>query len=168
MALQDINFTQIIAGQAQINPGIAGWDAIINQFMADQHGRHGFGLLSRHINVNTIPVNLPGFVLITAPVGWRIFPLFIAAFGYPALNRTYEFLVQPSGEVWNPAAQMTNQDVARTLALIWPEAVVNVPPAAHAFIDGDATETFNIRINPSGATEPIDLFIYGFAWQTND
>lgn len=168
MALQDISFSQIIAGQAQINPGISGWDAIINQFMADQHGRHGFGLLARWINVTNIPITAPGLVLITAPTGWRIFPLFIAAFGDPALNRTYEFLVQPGGAVWNDTVDMSNLDDANELALIWPEAPVNNPPASHAFLDGDASETFNVRINPSGASEPISLFIYGFSWQSSD
>ena len=167
MALQEISFSQIIAGQAQINPGIAGWDAIINQFIADQHGRHGFGLLARFINIANIQGGAPGTVLITAPVGWRIFPMFIAAFSPSPLLGTYSFLVQPSGAVWNGNVAMTNLDDTNELALIWPEAVVNNPPASHAFIDGDAVETFNIR-QTSGSQETISLHIYGFSWQSSD
>lgn len=68
MPLENIALTDIIQA-TQITPGLGGWDAVINAFMANERGRQRYGLLSRvvgHGPGSPDPVNL-----IVVPSGWR-------------------------------------------------------------------------------------------------
>jgi len=97
MALENILFSDIISGVAPINPGIPGWDAIINQFFSDQHGRHGMGLLARIIDLGSISDIDPGHILINPGTGFRLMPLVVFIFGSPGSSFAYEFNVQTPG-----------------------------------------------------------------------
>jgi len=169
MALQNILFSDIISGQAPINPGIAGWDALINQFFSDQHGRHGFGLLARLIGVASIPTSPPGQILINPGTGFRLFPLVILIFGDPGAADSYEFSVQPTGGAdWHSSVSLTNLSVANRLLAVFPEGFSAGTPPERPFVDGDASETFNIRRLGGGGGDVLDFFIYGMAWQSAD
>lgn len=67
MPLENIALTDIIQA-TQITPGLGGWDAVINAFMANERGRQRYGLLSRIVGYQGTPnpVNL-----IVVPSGWR-------------------------------------------------------------------------------------------------
>lgn len=68
MPLENIALTDII-NATQITPGLGGWDAVINAFMANERGRQRYGLLSRVVGYGPggpNPVNL-----IVLPSGWR-------------------------------------------------------------------------------------------------
>jgi hypothetical protein len=168
MALENILFSDIISGVAPINPGIPGWDAIINQFFSDQHGRHGMGLLARIIGLEDISNTPPGIILINPGIGWRLVPLVILAFGSPGAADTYQFRVEGTGgELWG-VSNMTDLSVAVNLLMVFPQGFSSSPQTEIPFVDGDAGETFNILRTGAGPNDTLDLFIYGMAWQSAD
>ncbi len=66
MALESITLPEII-NAPQITPGLGGWDAVINSFMANNAGRQRYGMLSRIANYNGTPDPIN---LIVIPSGW--------------------------------------------------------------------------------------------------
>ena len=175
MALQNQLFSDIISGVAPVNPGIGGWDTLINQFMADRRGRHGMGLLGRYVNL--LPDNSgSGTIIVTVPAGWQAFALCVLvtrAAGLP--DGTYHFFVGSDLRAWNTApANFAGLDDIEDALLVWPNpgasAFIGATPADIPFINGDhdpQRNTFRVR-RIAGTSIALNFFVYGMAWQSSD
>ena len=176
MTLQNQLFTDIISGVAPVNPGIGGWDTLINQFMADRRGRHGMGLLGRILNLQA-DNDANGSILVTLPAGWQAFVLCVLVSRIsvnPGVSE-YEFKIGSLNREWNNDVDFTSLGSGnKEFLLVWPNPNQNAfvsPIAADVpFVKGDNApddSTFKVR-RASGTIVPLNYFVYGIAWQTSD
>lgn len=174
MALSTLLFSQIISNAAPLNPGIGGWDSILDQFMSDFRGRMGFHLLARLIGIDP-PQTTGGVTLIAVPTGWSCMPMFVMhkrTEGGANPNRGLEYHVVGDGgedQRWSIGGtiSLTQDEQAQ---LIFPDGgfggVVSSPIE---IVDGDdpLRNLFAAKAK-DGTSTSLDIMVYGMAWQNTD
>ncbi len=183
MPLQDQLFSAIVSGAAPINPGVGGWDILIDQLSSDIRGRHGFGLLARLIGLT--PTNGgDASILIAAPPGWNCMPFFVAmrrADGAGNPSSEYEFrtgtAATPLGSWYIRSGTIISLFTNKDFTLVFPSSagggIFATQPGQVPIVRGEIAlgrNAFTVQRNNAsgGSDEAIDFFVYGFAWQEDD
>lgn len=183
MALQNLNLATITSPIIP-NPGIAGWDAGLSQFMKERSGRMQFGLVTR-LDPFTPDNDSDGTVAITCPPGFQCIPMLVLAFlrgGTVASPQYYEFfrVSKTAANMWaglNAGGGANYISFAKlTLTeplVIWarPDSSLftDLAPEGIPMLDGDDNllNTLNIR-RQAGNSLSIGLHFYGCAWPKSD
>ena len=187
MPLDTLSLTDI-QGQNTVVPGVAGWDATINEFMANMlGGRMNIGLLTR---IPNLTLTTTGINLIIAPPGWIVMPTMVSVlsrlttsgWSNDRLNIDVRGQGFSAGAYWTQNANMTRLNDAtpqrpRLLNLHPRPDGVDADmggdnPRAFPILDGDldSSSGCNVLYADPTATFPVavDLFVWGSAWPKDD
>ena len=142
--------------------------------------KHGFGLLGRIVDIQPVPNDTAGLILVTCPPGWRAMPLFVLVFATADPSGTFDFYIDhpASNFYWSQQADVPlyTAPFSQKPALYFPHPdgldmfsnsgnAVQIP-----IVDGDdvGRNTFRTRRVSALAAPTYTYFVYGMAWPSSD
>lgn len=171
MAFADIALSELV-NAAPISPGLGGWDAPLNQAIADvRSGRFSLGLLSRVLAINP-PNSSSGTTILTVPEGYYCIPtMLVVANASGAAHGAVTIDVHlGSGAMPATANFLDNfsiSGISGSTSLVLAGRPANT--AAYSLGDGDVSARSIVQIRKNTATTmSLNLWLFGHVFPKSD